>query len=75
MQMLKGRDCSMESMQQSKVKPLEGVVYLSKSGNIVAAKLASSLYNLSFALVWENGWRNTRGMGRCHYRASLQEGK
>ena len=45
----------MPSMQQKKVKPLEGVVYLLKSGNIVAVKLASSLYKLSFALVWENG--------------------
>ena len=75
MKILKGRNCWMPSMQQKKVKPLEGVVYLSKSGNIVAVKLASSLYKQSFALVWENGWRNTRGMGRCHYRASLQEGK
>ena len=40
----------MPSMQQKKVKPLEGVVYLPKSGNIVAVKLASSLYKLSFAL-------------------------
>ena len=47
MQMLKGRDCSMESMQQSKVKPLEGVVYLPRSGNIVAVKLLSSLFKLS----------------------------
>ena len=37
----------MPSMQQRKVKPLEGVVYLPKSGNIVAVKLASSLYKLS----------------------------
>ena len=47
MQMLKGRDCSMPSMQQRKVKPLEGVVYLLRSENIVAVKLASSLYKLS----------------------------
>ena len=45
----------MPSMQQKKVKPFEGVAYLPKSGNIVAVKLASSLYKLSFALVWENG--------------------
>ena len=37
----------MPSMQQRKVKPLEGVVYLLKSENIVAVKLASSLYKLS----------------------------
>ena len=37
----------MPSMQQRKVKPLEGVVYLPKSENIVAVKLASSLYKLS----------------------------
>ena len=37
----------MPSMQEGKVKPLEGVVYLPKSGNIVAMKLASSLYKLS----------------------------
>ena len=47
MKILKGRNCSMPSMQQRKVKPLEGVVYLPKSGNIVAVKLASSLYKLS----------------------------
>ena len=38
----------MPSMQQRKVKPLEGVVYLPKSGNIEAVKLASSLYKLSW---------------------------
>ena len=37
----------MPSMQERKVKPLEGVVYLPKSENIVAVKLASSLYKLS----------------------------
>ena len=39
----------MPFMQQRKVKPLEGVVYLPKSGNNVAVKLASSysLYKLS----------------------------
>ena len=37
----------MPSMQQRKVKPLEGLVYLPKSENIVAVKLASSLYKLS----------------------------
>ena len=47
MKILKGRNCSMPSMQQRKVKPLERVVYLPKSGNIVAVKLASSLYKLS----------------------------
>ena len=36
----------MPSLQERKVKPLEGVVYLPKSGNIVAVKLASSLYKL-----------------------------
>ena len=50
MKMLKGRNCSMPSMQQRKVKPLEGVVYLPKSGNIVAVKLASSLYRLSLQI-------------------------
>ena len=47
MKILKGRNCSMPSMQQRKVKPLKGVVYLPKSENIVAVKLASSLYKLS----------------------------
>ena len=47
MKILKGRNCSMPSMQQRKVKPLEGVVYLPKSENIVAVKLASSLCKLS----------------------------
>ena len=47
MKMLKGRNCSIPSMQQRKVKPLEAVVYLPKSENIVAVKLASSLYKLS----------------------------
>ena len=51
-------------MQQRKVKPLEGVVYLPKSENIVAVKLASSLYKLSLQI-----------RERWHYRASLQEGK
>ena len=37
----------MPSMQQRKGKPLEGVVYLPKSENIVAVKLASSRYKLS----------------------------
>ena len=37
----------MPSMQQRKVKPLEGVVYLLRSENIVAVKIASSLYKLS----------------------------
>ena len=37
----------MASMQQRKVKPLEGVVYLPRSGNIVAVKLPSSLFKLS----------------------------
>ena len=37
----------MPLMQQRKVKPLEGVVYLPKSENIVAVKLTSSLYKLS----------------------------
>ena len=64
MKILKGRNCSMPSMQQRKVKPLEGVVYLPKSENIVAVKLSSSLYKLSL---------QTRE--RWHYRASLQEGK
>ena len=54
----------MPSLQERKVKPLEGVVYLPKSENIVAVKLASSLYKLSL---------QTRE--RWHYRASLQEGK
>ena len=39
-------------MQETKVKPLEGVVYLPKSGNIVAVKIASSLYKLSLQ-IWE----------------------
>ena len=39
-------------MQERKVKPLEGVVYLPKSGNIVAQKIASSLYKLSLQ-IWE----------------------
>ena len=39
-------------MQERKVKPLEGVVYLPKSGNIVAVKIASSLYKLSLQ-IWE----------------------
>ena len=39
-------------MQERKVKPLEGVVYLPKSGNIVAQKFASSLYKLSLQ-IWE----------------------
>ena len=39
-------------MQERKVKPLEGVVYLPKSGNIGRAKLASSLYKLSLQ-IWE----------------------
>ena len=64
MKILKGRNCSMPSMQQRKVKPLEGVVYLPKSENIVAVKLASSLYKLSLQI-----------RERWHYRASLQEGK
>ena len=34
----------MPSMPQRKVKPLEGVVYIPKSGNVVAVRLASSLY-------------------------------
>ena len=42
----------MPSMQQRKVKPLEGLVYLPKSGNIVAVKIASSLYKLSLQ-IWE----------------------
>ena len=42
----------MASMQERKVKPLEGVVYLPKSGNIVAVKIASSLYKLSLQ-IWE----------------------
>ena len=39
-------------MQETKVKLLEGVVYLPKSGNIVAVKIASSLYKLSLQ-IWE----------------------
>ena len=39
-------------MQERKVKPLEGVVYLPKSGNIVAQKFAYSLYKLSLQ-IWE----------------------
>ena len=39
-------------MQETKVQPLEGVVYLPKSGNIVAVKIASSLYKLSLQ-IWE----------------------
>ena len=42
----------MASIQERKVKPLEGVVYLTKSGNIVAVKIASSLYKLSLQ-IWE----------------------
>ena len=42
----------MASMQETKVQPLEGVVYLPKSGNIVAVKIASSLYKLSLQ-IWE----------------------
>ena len=42
----------MPSMQQRNVKPLEGVVYLPKSGNIVAVKIACSLYKLSLQ-IWE----------------------
>ena len=42
----------MPSMQQRKVKPLEGLVYLPKSENIVAVKLASSLYKLVLQ-IWE----------------------
>ena len=39
-------------MQERKVKPLEGVVYLPRSGNIVAVKIASSQYKLSLQ-IWE----------------------
>ena len=42
----------MASIQERKVKPLEGVVYLTKSGNIVAVKIASSPYKLSLQ-IWE----------------------
>ena len=42
----------MPSLQERKVKPLEGVVYQPKSGNIVAVKIACSLYKLSLQ-IWE----------------------
>ena len=42
----------MPSMQQTKVRPLEWVVYLQNSENMAGVKLTSSLYKLVLH-IWE----------------------